>query len=116
MQYNKDNIFAKIIRKEIPADIIYEDELLICFNDISPVAPIHALIIPKGEYTDFNDFINNAPPDVAAHYFKKISEIAHNNLGLTTYRIISNFGENSGQTIFHFHMHLISGKEISNLI
>lgn len=115
MKYDKNNIFAKIIRSEIPSDILYEDEHVMAFNDISPAAPIHILVIPKGEYTDFDDFTNNAPADIVAHYFKKVSEIAHK-AGAESYRIISNFGENSGQTIFHFHTHILSGTQISNLI
>ena len=115
MQYNNDNIFAKIIRKELPADIIYEDEKVLAFKDINPVAPVHILVVPKGQYIDFTDFISNATKDEISYFFQKVSDISKS-LNLDNYRIISNKGSDSGQTVFHFHVHIISGKQIRNLI
>jgi histidine triad (HIT) family protein len=113
--YNTENVFAKIIRGEIPCKKIFEDEMVLAFHDIAPAAPVHILVIPKGEYVNFADFIANASPEFITHYFKKIEEIAKS-LNLQDYRIISNLGEESGQTVFHFHTHIISGKKLLGLI
>jgi diadenosine tetraphosphate (Ap4A) HIT family hydrolase len=113
--YDTNNIFAKIIRGEIPTSKIYEDEYLIAIKDINPVAPVHILVIPKGEYGDFNEFSQKAEPSELAHYFKKISDIAKDQ-GIDEYRIVSNTGSSSGQTVFHCHTHIISGSSFSKLI
>ncbi|MDX2050171.1 MAG: HIT domain-containing protein [Rickettsiaceae bacterium] len=114
-EYDKSNIFAKIIKGEIKAEIVYEDDLVVAFKDIAPVAPVHIIVIPKGEYSDFSDFISKASSIDVALYFQKIHAIARS-LNVSDYRIISNCGKLSGQTIFHFHTHIISGKKINNLI
>ncbi len=108
MEYNKDNIFAKILRRELPAKIVYEDEIVLAFHDAFPVAQTHILVIPKGEYINFADFITNAAEEDIVHYYKKIKEIA-SLVGLEDYRIQSNSGPSSGQTVFHFHTHIMSG-------
>jgi histidine triad (HIT) family protein len=113
--YDPSNVFAKIIRGEIPCKKIYEDDYVLAFYDIAPVAPVHVLVIPKGEYVNFSDFAINAPQEFFSHYYKKIDEIA-NSLGLEYYRLISNLGSESGQTVFHFHTHIISGKNLLGLI
>lgn len=114
--YNPDNIFAQIIQKELPANIQYEDDMILAFDDISPQAPIHVLVIPKGEYIDYTDFITKAPLEVIAHYFQTIEKIIKK-LGIENqaYRLITNRGEGCGQTVFHFHTHILSGKTLSNL-
>ncbi len=115
--YDKNNVFAKIITKSIPAKIIYEDNDFIAFDDINPVAPIHVIVIPKKEYIDYNDFIGKASADEIKNYFTKLAEIA-SMIGLDQdgYRLITNKGSKSGQSIFHFHFHIIGGKNIPNLI
>lgn len=113
--YDTENIFAKIIRGEIPSSKIYEDEYLLAIKDVNPVAPIHILVIPKGEYRDFHEFSQRAKSSELAHYFKKISDIAKDQ-GVSEYRIVSNTGSASGQTVFHFHTHIISGSSFSRLI
>lgn len=113
--YDQNNVFAKIIRKEIPCKNFYEDEHILAFHDIAPIAPTHILVIPKGEYIDFSDFVEKAGPERVANYFTKIQEII-GKLGLSSYRIMSNAGANSGQTVFHFHTHVISGKKFSDII
>ncbi|CAG2161101.1 unnamed protein product [Oppiella nova] len=117
IMYDKNNIFAQIIAKTTSARIVYEDEELLAFNDIKPVMPTHIIIIPKKEYIDYNDFITNASDKEIKNYFTKIAYIAKT-LGLDKdgYRLITNNGLNLGQTIFHFHFHLISGNNITNLI
>lgn len=113
--YNTENIFAKIIRGELPCSMLYEDEHLIAIKDASPAAPIHILVIPKGNFTDFVDFTENASPEKICHYFRKVSEIAKEN-NAVEYRIVSNVGAASGQTVFHFHTHIISGGNFSRLV
>lgn len=113
--YNTDNIFAKIIRGESPASKVYEDEHILAIEDINPVAPVHILVMPKGHYKDFSDFGLKAPLTEIANFFKKVTSIA-NDLKLEEYRIISNNGKSSGQTIFHFHVHIIAGSSFSKLV
>ena len=114
--YDTNNVFAKIIRKELPAKIHYEDDIVIAFDDIAPCAPTHVLVIPKGEYEDYSAFINKAPLEIVAHYFQTIEKIVKL-MGLQEqpYRLITNRGEGCGQTVFHFHTHIISGKELKHL-
>jgi histidine triad (HIT) family protein len=113
--YNKNNIFAKIIRGEIPTEKLYEDGTVIAIKDINPHAPIHILVLPKGEYLDFTDFIEKASSAEISHYFKTIAKIAKDN-GADEYRIVSNKGESSGQSVFHFHTHILSGSKNLNLM
>ncbi|MGI4775892.1 MAG: HIT domain-containing protein [Janthinobacterium lividum] len=116
MTYDKNNIIAKITRGEIPARKIYEDDTILAVHDINPVAPIHILVFPKAEYTNFDDFVKRAQEKEISNYFIKINDIAQK-LEVTkgSYRIVSNIGARSGQTIFHFHTHIISGREITEL-
>ena len=107
MEYNKDNVFAKILRGELPSNKVFENEDLLCFYDLHPVARIHVLIIPKGEYVNYTDFVQNAPEDLVFRFFKTIPEIAKK-LGVNEYRLVSNCGESAGQIVFHFHVHLIA--------
>ena len=115
--YNKNNIFYKIIHKEIPATIIYEDEKILAFNDINKAAPIHVLIIPKKEYINHSDFIEKASNDDIAYFFKKTNEIIKSlNIKNDSYRIISNIGPDANQTIFHYHIHILGGQNLGPLI
>jgi diadenosine tetraphosphate (Ap4A) HIT family hydrolase len=117
MNYNKNNIFAKIIVKKLSANIIYEDDILISFHDINPVAPIHILVVPKGEYINYSDFIKKAEKLEIIHFFSKIDELAKMfELDKSGYRLITNNGSEVGQTIFHFHFHIIGGIKITKLI
>lgn len=117
MTYDNDNIFAKIILGEIPCDEVYQDENVLAFNDISPAAPIHVLVIPKGRYQSFDDFISNANSDIITNFFATVKKIA-TNLGLVEsgYRIITNHGKNASQTVPHFHVHILGGKPLGGLI
>jgi len=117
MSYNKDNIFARIIRKEIPANIVFEDEKVLAFNDISKAAPTHVLVIPKGEYINFVDFTAKASASDIAYFFQKVSEIARD-LEITNsgFRIITNNGSDANQTVEHFHIHILAGKKLGPLL
>ncbi len=117
MTYDQNNIFAKIIRGEIPANKLYENDKILAFHDISKAAPTHILVIPKGEYIDFVDFVQKAKADEVTEFFKKVSEIALD-LGLDKngFRIISNIGTDAHQTVKHFHVHILAGKKLGPLL
>ena len=110
-KYDKNNIFYKIIKGEVPCNKVYEDRNILSFYDINPKAPVHVLVIPKGEYVDFNDFINNAELFEVANFFNKVKDIA-DILKLESYRIVSNCGPEAGQVVFHYHLHILGYKKI----
>ena len=111
--YDKSNIFAKIIRKEIPCDLIYEDEKVMFFNDINPLAKVHILGIPKMDVLDFNDFISKADKETIAHFFSKTHEIIKEvDIDKSGFKIITNSGENGGQEVLHFHVHILGGERM----
>lgn len=117
MEYDADNIFAKIIRKELPADIVYEDDNALAFRDISPAAPVHVLVVPKGEYVSFDDFVSKTGPEEAAAFFRTIRSIAEEQgLSQSGYRLITNHGAEACQTVLHFHVHILGGKPLGGLV
>lgn len=113
--YDTNNVFAKIIKNELPAKKVYEDDKILAFFDIAPVAPTHIIVIPKGQYINYVDFIEKASAEEISYYFTKIKDIAQS-LGLDSFRICSNMGERSGQSVFHFHTHILSGSKFSGLV
>lgn len=117
MTYDKNNIFAKILRGEIPCKKIYEDAFALAFYDIAPAAPVHALVIPKGEYMSFDDFAANAPKDLVQGFFAAVQKVARQlKLPLGGYRIISNHGSDAGQLVPHFHVHILGGKNLGKML
>ena len=116
MMYDKNNIFAKILRKEISCDKVYEDEVSLFFNDISPQANVHVLGIPKFHCTTFSDFLKNADNENITSFFKSV-QLVINNLGIENsgYRLITNSGEYGGQEVPHFHIHILAGEKIGRL-
>jgi histidine triad (HIT) family protein len=108
MKYDKNNIFAKIIRGEIRSDKVYEDEFILAIKDINPAAKIHILILPKAEFVNFSDFIQNSNKDNVYDFFNKIEIIAKNYLGISEYKLITNNGKSSGQEVMHLHFHLLA--------
>jgi len=116
MTYDKSNIFAKILRKEISCEKIYEDEEVFSFKDINPLAPVHILVIPKGEYISFNDFIEKAEHKTITSFFKKVQLILNKyNLKETGYRIITNHGLDANQEVPHFHIHILGGENLGGI-
>ena len=116
-QYNDQNIFAKIIRGELPAQKLHEDQYVVAFPDANPQASIHILVIPKGRYTSFHDFSQKASPDEHQAFWKAISALANQyKLDETGYRLITNHGEDSGQEVSHFHVHLVGGQPLGPLV
>ena len=117
MHYDKNNIFAKIIRGEIPAQKVYEDKNILAFYDISKASPIHVLVIPKGEFIDFIDFTTKENPFEVANFFKKVAEIAKDlKVDESGFRMITNNGSDAHQTVKHFHVHILAGKKLGPLI
>ena len=117
MAYDKSNIFAKILRGEIPCTTIDEDEYTLSFADINPQAPVHILVIPKGAYTDWSDFAANASSEETFAFFRAISRVAElTGIGETGYRVISNIGPDSHQEVPHLHMHVLGGRPIGPLV
>ena len=120
INYDDDNIFAKILRGEIPCKKIYEDEFVLSFYDINPQKKIHALVIPKGKYVDLDDFCKNASPKEMVGMFKGI-EIVSNKLGISLksgkgYRALTNVGNDGGQEVPHLHFHLFGGEKIGKMV
>tara|TARA_B100000989_G_scaffold255903_1_gene204898 strand:+ start:88 stop:453 length:366 start_codon:yes stop_codon:yes gene_type:complete len=120
MTYNNNNIFAKILRGEIPCDKIYEDEFVLSFHDINPQKKIHALVIPKGKYIDFDDFSLNASTEEMVGLLKGINKVAKK-LGISTelgkgYRALTNINEHGGQEVPHLHFHLFGGEKVGKMV
>ena len=120
MSYDENNIFAKILRGEIPCKKIYENEFILSFYDINPQKKIHALVIPKGKYTDLDDFSLNASTDEMVGLLKGINTVA-NKLGISVkngngYRALANISENGGQEVPHLHFHLFGGEKVGKMV
>ena len=115
--YDDDNIFARILRAEIPATKVYEDDWAFAFLDINPQAPTHVLIIPKGKYCSFADFSEQGSEAEIAGFIRAVGTVARQ-LGLETpgYRILANMGEHGGQEVAHFHVHLFAGRPLGRMI
>lgn len=107
-----DDLFLKIINKEIPANIIFEDEDILAFEDINPQAPTHILIIPKKHIAKLSD-ADTSDQKLLGHMLIKANEIAANLKLDNTFRLVINNGANAGQSVFHLHMHLLSGRSFS---
>ena len=120
MSYDDKNIFAKILRKEIPCKKIYEDKYVFAFYDINPQKKIHALVIPKGKYIDLDDFISNASTDEITGLLTGIKIVAKKlNISIENgkgYRALVNVGENGGQEVPHLHFHLFGGEKIGKMV
>ena len=106
-------IFCKIINKEIPASIVYEDEKMIAFSDINPQAPVHILLIPKEHFSSLNE-ISEDKKDILSHLLLRAKEIAREKeIAERGYRIVLNTARESGQEVLHIHFHLIGGRQMS---
>ncbi len=114
--YDKNNIFAKILRNEIPCDKVYEDNHSLFFNDINPQAKIHVLGIPKTECVDLYDFTHNSDKKTVSSFFNSLNMVIDKlNIRHRGFRIISNSGEDGGQEVPHFHLHILAGEKIGVL-
>ena len=120
MAYDDQNIFAKILRKEIACNKIYEDDFVLSFHDINPQKKIHALVIPKGKYIDLDDFIINASSEEMVGLLKGINIVAKK-LGISTdvgkgYRALANVSDHGGQEVPHLHFHLFGGEVVGKMV
>jgi diadenosine tetraphosphate (Ap4A) HIT family hydrolase len=115
--YDDQNIFAKILRDEIPSKRVYEDEWAVAFHDIAPLAPTHILVIPRGPYVSWDDFSAKASTDEIAGFVRAVGTVARD-LGLVApgYRLLANVGLNSGQEVPHLHVHLFGGQPLGPML
>lgn len=117
MAYDSNNIFAKILRGEIPCDKVYEDEHVLAFNDISPKCPVHVLVIPKGAYENIGDIAENGKHGEMGALMHGIAEVARlTGVDKTGYRVISNTGEDGGQEVPHLHFHVLGGRPVGPMV
>jgi histidine triad (HIT) family protein len=117
MTYDDDNIFAKILRGEIPNKTVYEDDHALAFHDINPQAPVHILVIPKGKYISIADFGVKASAEEIKGFYAAVSKItAAQNLHEPGFRVIANTGLNGGQEVPHFHVHILGGKKLGPML
>ena len=110
MAYDRDNVFAKILRGEIPCAKRYEDDHAVAFDDINPVRPVHVLVIPKGEFVSLDDFSSHASDAQIAGFFRAVGKVARQcGVAESGYRIIANSGSDGHQEVPHFHVHIVGG-------
>ena len=117
MTYEDDNIFARILRGEIPADKVYEDEYALAFRDIHPQAPTHLLVIPKGKYVSFDDFSAQASDAEIAGFTRAVGLVARQaGVAEPGYRLLANHGPHSHQEVPHFHVHILAGRPLGPML
>ena len=115
--YDDANIFARILRGDIPSKKVYEDEWAFAFHDINPQAPTHVLVIPKGRYVSFADFSASATTEEIAGFMRAVGKVAKDlRLEAQGYRLLANMGEHSGQEVPHFHVHLFAGRPLGPML
>ena len=120
MSYDKNNIFAKILRGEIPCKKVYENDHVLAFHDVNPQKKIHALVVPKGKYVDLDDFNAKASDKEIVCLIKGISIVAKK-LGISVdagkgYRILANTSDHGGQEVPHLHFHLFGGEKVGRMV
>ena len=117
MSYNKNNIFAKILRGEVPCQKVYENDYVLAFRDINPQKKVHVLVIPKGEYVDLDDFNSKASDKEIVEVNKAVTHVAtlvgSKDKG---YRALTNIGKDGGQEVPHLHFHIFAGEKIGNMV
>jgi diadenosine tetraphosphate (Ap4A) HIT family hydrolase len=117
MTYDLTNIFARLLRGEIPANKVYEDEHVLAFNDIRPQAPVHVLVIPRGAYESLDDFSAQASAAEQAALLKAIGQVARlAGVDKTGYRVIANNGRDGHQEVPHLHFHILGGRPLGRMI
>ncbi len=115
--YDDGNIFARILRGEIPAKTVFEDEHALAFHDIAPAAPVHVLVIPKGAYVSWDDFSERGSGEEIAGFVRAVGKVARDQ-GLVEpgYRLLANVGMNSGQEVPHLHVHIFGGRPLGPML
>lgn len=117
LPYDDQNVFAKILRGEIPSQKVYENEWAFAFHDIAPQAPTHILVIPKGPYVSWEDFSSRATDEEIAGFVRAVGHVARQ-AGLVEpgYRLLANVGDHGGQEVAHLHVHIFAGKPLGRMI
>ena len=115
--YDDGNVFARIVRGELPSNKVYEDDHVLAFHDINPLAPTHILVIPKGAYVSWDDFSATASDEEIAGFVRAVGKIARE-AGLVApgYRLLANTGLNSGQEVPHLHVHIFGGRPLGPML
>jgi diadenosine tetraphosphate (Ap4A) HIT family hydrolase len=117
MNYDPNNVFAKILKGAIPCKKLYEDEFALAFHDINPKAPVHVLVIPKGAYVSYNDFAVKASDAEIAGFARAVGKAAAMvGVDKTGYRLISNCGANAHQEVPHYHVHILGGRALGPML
>ena len=115
--YDDNNIFARILRGELPSNKVYEDEHVLAFHDINPLAPVHILVIPKGPYVSWDDFSDRASDAEIAGLTRAIGKIARDaELVTKGYRVLANVGQRAGQEVPHLHVHIFGGQPLGPML
>lgn len=115
--YDDNNIFAKILRGELPSRKVYEDEWALAFHDINPLAPVHILVIPKGPYVSWDDFAEKASAEEIAGFVRAVGKVARDQqLVVQGYRLLANTGKRSGQEVPHLHVHIFGGQPLGPML
>jgi diadenosine tetraphosphate (Ap4A) HIT family hydrolase len=115
--YDDNNIFARILRGEIPCEKVYEDDYALAFHDINPQAPVHVLVVPKGAYVSWDDFSAHAPDAEIAGFIRAVGAVARDH-GLVEpgYRLLANIGQHGAQEVPHLHVHLLGGRQFYGMV
>ncbi len=115
--YDDRNVFAKILRGELPSSTVYEDEHALAFHDINPLAPVHILVIPKGRYVSWDDFSNRASDAEIAGFVRAVGHVARDaEMVVQGYRLLSNVGKRGGQEVPHLHVHIFGGQPLGPML
>ena len=115
--YDESNIFAKILRGELPCKKVYEDEHALAFHDINPLAPVHILVIPKGPYVSWDDFAAKASDAELAGFVRAVGNVAREQqLEVQGYRLVANIGKRAGQEVAHLHVHIFGGQPLGPML
>jgi histidine triad (HIT) family protein len=115
--YDDSNIFAKILRGELPCKKVYEDEWALAFHDVNPLAPVHILVIPKGPYVSWDDFSKEASSEEIAGFVRAVGKVARDQqLVVQGYRLLGNVGKRAGQEVAHLHVHIFGGQPLGPML
>ncbi len=115
--YDETNIFARILRGEVPCQKVHEDEFALAFHDINPLAPVHILVIPKGAYVSWDDFSENASDAELAGFARAVGKVARDQqLEVQGYRLLANTGKRAGQEVGHLHAHIVGGQPLGPML
>jgi len=115
--YDDSNVFAKILRGELPCKKVYEDDWALAFHDINPLAPVHILVIPKGSYVSWDDFSANGSEEEIAGFVRAVGKVARDQqLVVQGYRVLANIGKRAGQEVAHLHVHIFGGQPLGPML